>query len=66
MIYQQKFNRLLHDLKRISIQINLIKEVTKKKVRDKMLDLLTQELDRLHEDLDTLKEKNGNDKKGED
>lgn len=59
MVYQQKVNRLLHDLKRISTQITLIKEVSKKKIRDKMLDLLTQEIDRLHEDLDTLKEKNG-------
>ena len=38
--------------------VTLVQEVTKKKIRDKMLDLLTQELDRLHEDLDTLKEKN--------
>jgi len=62
MLYQQKFNRLLHDLKRISTQIVLIKEISKKKIRDMMLELLTQELDRMYEDLDDLKDDNG--KKG--
>ncbi len=56
MIPFELFNRLLHDIKRIAIQITLIKGINKKKIRDSMLELLSQELERMLSDLNTLKE----------
>jgi len=59
MLTNKEFNKLIHDIKRCSTQISLVKEIKQKKIRDKMLDLLTEELDRLHEDLADMKTRNG-------
>lgn len=59
MLTNKEFNKLIHDIKRCSTQITLVKEIKQKKIRDKMLDLLTEELDRLHEDMADMKNRNG-------
>ncbi len=59
MLTNKEFNKLIHDLKRCSTQIGLAKQIKQKKIRDKMFDLLTEEMDRLYQDLDDMKSRNG-------
>ncbi len=59
MLNSKEMNKLAHDLKRMAIEIPLIKEVKQKKIRDSLLSLLAGELDRLWEDIEDLREKNG-------
>jgi len=59
MLTNKEFNKLIHDIKRCSTQISLAKEIKEKKIRDKMFDLLTEELDRLYGDLEEMKTRNG-------
>jgi hypothetical protein len=59
MIGKYEFEKLGHDLKRIGKTIGLLKEMKQKQARDKLIDLLTDELDRLYSDLEELKA-NGN------
>lgn len=59
MLTPKEFNKLIHDLKRCSTQLTLAKEIKQKKIRDKMFDLLAEELDRLYADLKDMKTRNG-------
>ena len=61
MLTNKEFNKLIHDLKRCSTQIGLAKQIQQKKIRDQMLDLLAEEMDRLHQDLEDMKSRNGGD-----
>ena len=60
MLTNKEFTKLIHDLKRCSTEISLAKEIKEKKIRDKVLDLLAEELDRLYSDLEDMKSRNGN------
>jgi len=61
VLTNKEFTKLIHDIKRCSTEISLAKEIKQKKIRDKMLDLLAEELDRLYEDLEEMKTRNGGD-----
>jgi len=60
MLNNQELARLLHDLKRASKALKLIAVEPSKEKRDLLLSLISDELDRLYEDLEDLKEQNGN------
>jgi len=55
MLLGKDYNRLLHDLKRVSRCIKLVREENKKEKRDLILELLLNEVDRLFEDLEDAK-----------
>ncbi len=55
MINQKQYRSLLHDLKRISETLGLIKTEKNKDKRNKMLQLMQDELDKLYEDLTDMK-----------
>jgi len=59
MINKEDMAKLLHDLKRVSKAIELIRDEENKKKRHILAGLITDELDRLHEDLEELGENGG-------
>ena len=61
MLTNKEFTKLIHDLKRCSTQIGLAKKIKEKPIRDQLLDLLAEELDRLYSDLEDMKSRNGGD-----
>ncbi len=60
MLLGKDYNHLLHDLKRASRCIKLVRGEKNKEKRDLILELLQNELDRMFEDLDEAKEKHEN------
>ena len=59
MITKQDFEKLMHDIKRIARTLPFLKDLIDKSKRDRMVDLLQDELDRLVLDLEEIKNKNG-------
>ncbi len=58
MINQNDMKKLQHDIKRISKCVKLVREEEVKEKRDTILELLINELDRLNDDLEEIKEAN--------
>lgn len=59
MINLRKFDQLLHDLKRISKIIPIIRDEVEKSKRELIAGLLLDEMDRLLEDISEEKEEKG-------
>ena len=59
MINKEEMKKLLHDLKRASKAIELIRDEEDEKKRQLLAGLITDELDRLHTDLEELGGKKG-------
>jgi len=55
MLSGKDYNRMLHDLKRVSRCIKLVREEEKREKRNLILELLLNEVDRLFEDLEDAK-----------
>ncbi len=64
MIKERKFNQLMHDIKRASKVISIIRDEEDSHKRGLIADLLKDELDRLVEDLQEAKKGNGVKKDG--
>jgi len=62
MINKDQMEKLLHDLKRASKAIELIRDEENENKRHLLAGLITDELDRLHEDLEELTENGGKEK----
>lgn len=58
MINNYDMQKIHHDIKRISRCVKLIREEESKMKRDTVLELLMNELDRLNDDLEEIKEAN--------
>lgn len=59
MLEEKYYLNLIHDLKRIAKILPFIKEIDDPQKREKMVNLLQDELDRLVEDLEEAKNSNG-------
>ncbi len=57
MLTKDEVNRLLHDLKRASKAVRLIKDEKDEEKKNLIADLIIDELDRLYEDMIELTEK---------
>jgi hypothetical protein len=55
MLNKYDYEKLLHDIKRISRCVKLIREEENKDKKNTVLELLLNELDRLHSDLEEIK-----------
>ena len=62
MLSKYDYEKLLHDLKRISKGIRLIKDEKNKEKRVLLGGLLADEVDRLHSDLEEIRKHNNNGK----
>lgn len=62
MIGKRKFEQLMHDIKRVSKIIPIIRDEVDKNKRELVAGLLIDEMDRLIEDLEEAKNINGGDK----
>ena len=60
MISKKKFEQLMHDIKRVSKIIPIIRDEANKDKRELIAGLLLDEMDRLIEDLEEAKNNNGN------
>lgn len=56
MLNSKEIEKLLHDLKRAGKVVKLIRDEEKENKRHLIADLLVDELDRLYEDLEELRE----------
>ena len=61
MLKNKDYLKLLHDLKRVAKILPFIKEIDDHEKRAKMVDLLQDELDRLVQDVEEIKNINGGD-----
>lgn len=59
MINKYDYLKLLHDLKRVAKFLPFIKEIDDHAKRERMVGLLQDELDRLVQDLEEIKDTNG-------
>ena len=58
MLNKYDYSKLLHDLKRISRCVKLVRDEESEDKRNTILELLSNEIDRLHSDLEEVRGQN--------
>jgi hypothetical protein len=59
MLNKYDFNKLLHDISRITKIIPILRDTSQKKQREKIAQLALDELQKLYDDLEEVKKSNG-------